>query len=101
MVADFTSLACPQDGAYTVFKTTRLFGSLNGWRAIAILAVIWHHTMANSLASPLAKQGNHGVTLFFVISGFLIGTLLLREKEQTRTISLRKFWGRRCLRILP
>jgi peptidoglycan/LPS O-acetylase OafA/YrhL len=96
-----TGLMSPQADAHTLFRTTRRFGSLNGWRAIAILGVIWHHTMAHSLASPMAQQGKHGVTLFFVISGFLIVTLLLREKEQTGTISLRNFWGRRCLRILP
>jgi peptidoglycan/LPS O-acetylase OafA/YrhL len=96
-----SGLTHPPASAHTVFKETRRFGSLNGWRAIAILGVIWHHTMTHSMASPMAQQGKYGVTLFFVISGFLIVTLLLRERERTNAISLGKFWGRRSLRILP
>jgi peptidoglycan/LPS O-acetylase OafA/YrhL len=86
---------------HAIYKTTKRFDSLNGWRAVAILAVIWHHSLANVFTSPLAYEGRHGVSLFFVISGFLIVTLLLREQQQNGTISLTKFWGRRCLRILP
>jgi peptidoglycan/LPS O-acetylase OafA/YrhL len=46
-------------------------------------------------------QGNKGVTLFFVISGFLIVTLLLRAKSRLGTFSLGRFWGRRMCRIFP
>ena len=49
----------------------------------------------------LAGTGYLGVHLFFVISGFLITTLLLREKEDTGRISLRDFYIRRTLRIFP
>jgi peptidoglycan/LPS O-acetylase OafA/YrhL len=52
-------------------------------------------------AIPLAGRGFLGVDLFFVISGFLIVTLLLRERENTGTISLKGFYGRRLLRIFP
>ena len=45
--------------------------------------------------------GQHGVTIFFVLSGFLITTLLLREKAQTSTLSLRSFYLRRLFRIAP
>lgn len=86
---------------FATFKATRRFGSLDGWRAFAILAVIWRHSLADSFASPIAQEGRHGVTLFFVISGFLIITLLLRSKESPAGFSLWKFWGRRALRILP
>jgi peptidoglycan/LPS O-acetylase OafA/YrhL len=86
---------------YARFKATRRFGSLDGWRAFAIVAVIWQHTMARSFASPIAQEGRHGVGLFFVISGFLIVTLLLREKESPKGFSLSRFWVRRALRILP
>jgi peptidoglycan/LPS O-acetylase OafA/YrhL len=87
-------------GAYNLYRSTRRFGSLDGWRAIAILAVIFHHTLAEAFATPIAQEGRRGVTLFFVISGFLIVTLLLRSKDQG-TFSLRSFWGRRMLRIFP
>jgi peptidoglycan/LPS O-acetylase OafA/YrhL len=49
----------------------------------------------------LDHLGNYGVRVFFVISGFLITTLLLKEFASTNTISLRKFYLRRALRILP
>ena len=83
------------------FRQTRHFGALDGWRAVAILGVIWHHTAARAFESPIAQQGRYGVTLFFIISGFLIVTLLLRAAESPAGFSLAKFWGRRALRILP
>ena len=87
--------------AFERFRSVRRFGSLDGWRAIAIVAVIWHHTMAKSFAAPVAQEGRHGVTLFFVISGFLIITLMLRSRESPAGFTLWKFWGRRMLRIFP
>jgi peptidoglycan/LPS O-acetylase OafA/YrhL len=84
--------------------------SLNGWRAIAILLVMMDHAKytvgfpAASLTSwrwTLFSQGNLGVRIFFVISGFLITYLLLQEAELSGSISLKRFFIRRCLRILP
>ena len=49
----------------------------------------------------LSASGAHGVTLFFAISGFLIVTLLLRERERTGQIDLKAFYIRRSLRIFP
>jgi peptidoglycan/LPS O-acetylase OafA/YrhL len=86
--------------AFRDFKATRFFGSLDGLRALSIVAVIWFHTVPHDHATLLG-QGNKGVTLFFAISGFLIVTLLLRQKEKVGTIDLRNFWGRRVLRIFP
>jgi peptidoglycan/LPS O-acetylase OafA/YrhL len=86
--------------AYRDFKTTRFFGSLDGLRALSIVAVIWFHTVPWA-RTELWGQGNKGVTLFFAISGFLIVTLLLRQKEKRDSIDLRNFWGRRVLRIFP
>lgn len=86
--------------AYRDFRATRFFGSLNGLRALSILAVLWFHTVPWDRGTLLG-QGNKGVTLFFAISGFLIVTLLLRQKEKLGTIDLRNFWGRRALRIFP
>lgn len=86
--------------AFRAFKATQFFGSLDGLRALSILAVIWFHTVPWDRATLLG-QGNQGVTLFFAISGFLIVTLLLRQKDRRGTIDLRNFWGRRALRIFP
>jgi peptidoglycan/LPS O-acetylase OafA/YrhL len=49
----------------------------------------------------LHENGRYGVTLFFVLSGFLISTLFLREERATGGISLWKFYGRRAARLLP
>lgn len=89
--------------AHTEFVGRQFFGSLNGLRAISVIAVIWHHAgLAYNHAMPyLFANGAHGVTLFFAISGFLIVTLLLRERERTGGIDLKAFFIRRSLRIFP
>lgn len=88
--------------AYKDFKGQRYFGSLDGLRAISIAAVIWHHSASKDFGEiALLGRGYYGVELFFAISGFLIVTLLLREKEIGGTISLPKFYLRRTLRIFP
>ena len=101
--ARFRATATTQavDAPFARFKAARRFQALDGWRAFAIIAVIWHHTLTDSFTSPIAYEGRHGVTLFFVISGFLIVTLLLRARESPHGFSLWRFWGRRSLRILP
>jgi peptidoglycan/LPS O-acetylase OafA/YrhL len=88
---------------YEAYRQTRFFGSLDGLRALSILAVIWHHCGWQKVPGEwaLAGTGYLGVHLFFAISGFLITTLLLREKEETGRISLRDFYIRRTLRIFP
>lgn len=79
------------------------FGSLNGLRCLCIAAVLWHHSPVNGQTSDflLAQRGFVGVDFFFVLSGFLITTLLLREQDQKSRISLSAFYWRRALRILP
>lgn len=86
--------------AFRRYKAVRFFGSLDGLRALSILAVVWFHTLAFPRDSLLG-QGNRGVTLFFAISGFLIVTLILRAKQSREGFDLPQFWGRRALRILP
>jgi len=76
------------------------FGALDGLRALAIGAVLIHHSALATTAGPWSR-GFLGVDLFFVISGFLITTLLLRERTRDGRISLRGFYRRRALRILP
>jgi peptidoglycan/LPS O-acetylase OafA/YrhL len=83
------------------FQEAKYFPLLDGLRAVSIVGVVWHHAGgAQHLSSPLSR-GYHGVSLFFVISGFLITTLLLRERERFGSISLRRFYLRRALRIFP
>lgn len=92
------------EGAYEQYRAQRTFGSLDGLRCFSIAVVVWHHGHAVSLVHelwPAARYGFLGVDLFFEISGFLIVTLLLRERERRGTISLRNFYVRRALRIWP
>lgn len=86
--------------AYERYRTQRKFGSLDGLRCLAIVPVIWHHSTPRPLPGIWGK-GPAGVDLFFCISGFLITTLLLREKARTGSIKLGSFYARRALRILP
>lgn len=87
--------------AHATFLSTRVFGSLDGLRAVAILTVLWHHAGGSGLRTGIAARGFLGVDLFFVVSGFLIATLLLRERARSGSISLRAFYWRRALRIFP
>jgi peptidoglycan/LPS O-acetylase OafA/YrhL len=86
--------------AHERYLATRHFSSLDGLRCLSILPVIWHHCTPRPLPGLLGK-GPAGVDLFFCISGFLITTLLLRERAETGGIKLRDFYARRALRILP
>lgn len=70
---------------------------LDGLRGIAISSVIIHHQL-----TPISLSGGFlGVDLFFVLSGFLITSLLLAEFAETKKISLRYFYMRRLLRLGP
>ena len=79
---------------------------MNGLRAIAALSVMWSHTFQDTFGDWGAEGFQlpvvaDGVTMFFVISGFLITYLLLNEQERSRTVSIPKFYMRRILRIWP
>src|SRR6266404_6739780 len=79
---------------------------LDGIRAVSILLVIgWHLSSSGSAPwlAPLWRidAGNLGVRVFFVISGYLITSLLLVEHARTGTIDLRRFYLRRAFRIMP
>jgi peptidoglycan/LPS O-acetylase OafA/YrhL len=69
---------------------------LDGVRAIAVTLVILFH-----LTPGTTVGGYLGVDIFFVVSGFLITTLLLRERAETGRIRLSSFWNRRARRLLP
>jgi peptidoglycan/LPS O-acetylase OafA/YrhL len=70
--------------------------SLDGVRGVAVLAVVLFHTDV-----AWAKGGYLGVDVFFVLSGFLITSLLLTELDRTDRVDLRRFWARRATRLLP
>ena len=81
--------------AYTPLDGSRV-APLDGMRAFAVTAVILYH------ANPSwAVGGYFGVDVFFVLSGFLITTLLLGEWRGSGGVGLRAFWGRRARRLLP
>jgi peptidoglycan/LPS O-acetylase OafA/YrhL len=82
------------------FLQRSYFEGLNGIRCVAIVAVVWHHSVG-FFPLPIFSRGFLGVDLFFILSGFLITTLLLREKTQTGDIDLKAFWVRRFLRLMP
>ncbi len=86
---------------HKAYLNRRYFGSLHGIRAIGILAVLWHHTATPVSWLPMTSRGFLGVDLFFVLSGFLIVMLLLRERDRNGTISYKNFFMRRVLRIFP
>lgn len=67
---------------------------LDGVRGVAILAVLGVHT-------GTLRGGNHGVDIFFTLSGFLITSILLLEFDGTDNISLSRFYARRALRLFP
>lgn len=87
--------------AHDTFLSTRHFSALDGLRAISVIAVIWQHTAGYNQHGGLLSRGYLGVDCFFAISGFLITTLLLRERQATGRISLRQFYLRRSARIFP
>ena len=70
--------------------------ALDGIRGLAVMAVLAFHG-----GMPWARGGFLGVDAFFVLSGYLITSLLLAEWEQTGRIALRTFWVRRARRLLP
>ncbi len=76
--------------------TSSRIPGLDGLRAIAVAAVMLFH-----LAPGVLPGGYIGVDVFFVISGFLITGLLVRERATTGRVQLRNFWRRRARRLLP
>ena len=78
------------------------FGLLDGLRFICIVMVLWHHSsLRESFDLLLLQRGFLGVDFFFVLSGFLITTLLLREEKRHGDFSLGNFYLRRLIRIVP
>lgn len=91
-------------------KNSLYFPNLNGIRALAALSVVIYHiyglkTNFKAMFPPniirVLWNGHDAVTIFFVLSGFLITYLLLVEHQRTGTIAVRQFYVRRVLRIWP
>ena len=79
------------------------FETLTGLRGIAILIVLFYHLGLNHFLSPFGifLNGRLGVDIFFILSGFLITTSILKEKINTGKILIKKFYIKRLIRILP
>jgi peptidoglycan/LPS O-acetylase OafA/YrhL len=82
--------------------------TLDGWRAISIILVLFFHSNisgATSIFRPVLEElnayGQSGVYIFFAISGLLICGRLLQEENKSGRINLHNFYIRRALRILP
>lgn len=77
-------------------STSGFRADIEGLRGVAVLAVLLYHG-----GLPALTGGYIGVDIFFVISGYLITGLLLREMEETGTVSLSRFFASRAKRLLP
>ena len=77
-------------------KKRKYIKEIDGLRALAVIMVLAYH-----LKMPFAKSGLLGVTVFFVISGYLITGILINEIEESGGVDLKNFWLRRIRRLLP
>jgi peptidoglycan/LPS O-acetylase OafA/YrhL len=93
MIARLLPRSSPATGSFEEAVASPHMPALDGFRAIAAFSVVLAHGYGLTLFD--------GVTAFFVLSGFLITTLLLRELDSTGAVSLRAFYARRTLRIFP
>lgn len=80
----------------TARPKSRYIPALDGLRTLAVVAVVLYH-----LNLTWAQGGLLGVTIFFVLSGYLITRLLLNEVAKTGRIDLKSFWIRRIRRLVP
>lgn len=105
-MTEATIAAAPQpEAAFLTYQNTRFFASLDGVRFFCIALVIWLHSPLYQVIRDdmprFLQRGHTGVDFFFVLSGFLITTLLLREENKKGQFSLSGFYYRRILRIFP
>src|SRR5436305_14181755 len=102
----------PRDAAHLVNETPdalatrpttlRYLPGLDGLRAVSVLAVLlFHHYFVFGSERGWLPGGFLGVEVFFVVSGYLITSLLLAEHRERGALSLSHFWLRRARRLLP
>ena len=92
-----------------MYTKIKYFSGLNALRFFAAVLVVIHHAeqirLKNGLYNlkqyPIFNNGSIAVKFFFVLSGFLITYLLLKERSETNTVLVKKFYLRRILRIWP
>lgn len=116
MVVVWANISCFSIPIAITFDATRLISyhypmnqrlkNLDGLRAIAVLLVLFFHTSNKwpdsiGFVKTVFATGWNGVYLFFVLSGFLVGGLAIKELQKTNTINIKKFWLRRFLRTWP
>ncbi len=74
---------------------------IDGLRAIAILSVVFYHAKISIFGNQIFSGGFLGVDIFFVISGYLITSIILKELKETGKFSFSLFYQRRIRRIIP
>ena len=74
---------------------------IDGLRAIAVMSVLLYHAQINFYGYQSFKGGYIGVDIFFVISGYLITSIILKELVITQTFAFKNFYEKRIRRILP
>jgi peptidoglycan/LPS O-acetylase OafA/YrhL len=87
-----------QPDAFTRYQEQRRFNALDGVRAVAVLLVVTWHVRGGELSD---LNGDFGVSAFFILSGYLITTLAVREEARTGRFSYAGFMIRRIFRIWP
>lgn len=95
-VVERAAMPAPAAGAPSVGQYSRFRPDIEGLRAVAVLLVLAYHA-----GLPWVTGGFVGVDVFFVISGFLITGLILREVSATGRLSVSRFYARRIRRLLP
>lgn len=91
--ARLPSAATAEPTLHAAYLARRHFAALDGLRALGILAVVWHHTVGG--------PGRFGANLFFLLSGFLVTTILVRERVRKGRIDVAGFRARRARRLYP
>ena len=74
---------------------------IDGLRAIAVSSVILYHAQLNIFGTKVFEGGFIGVDIFFVISGYLITSIIFKELTLNNNFSFKNFYERRARRILP